>query len=151
MEIPYTTRVGLQVGEPAIATRRGGRRTTQGPSDNRIQANQTAFRSPKPVTAAFAAEQEMQTMDSSLSARRFPRANAADGHSPEFYTVAQLARRLQFTKMTIHRMVNRGELPCYLFGRVKRFHHEDVEAFLRRCRTQEAFQPSVAAASPVGW
>jgi len=58
----------------------------------------------------------------------------AEEANPEFYTVAQLARRLQFTKMTIHRMVSRGELPCYLFGRVKRFHHKDVEAFLRRCR-----------------
>jgi len=74
-----------------------------------------------------------------------------DKSSPEFYTVAQLARRLQFTKMTIHRMVNRGELPCYLFGRVKRFHYKDVEAFLKRCRIQsECAQLGRATASGNG-
>lgn len=71
-------------------------------------------------------------------AQRFPRNGAPEGLPPEFYTVAQLARRLQFTKMTIHRMVSRGELPCYVFGRVKRFHHADVEAFLIRCRSHSA-------------
>ena len=76
-------------------------------------------------------------MGTSDVARRFPR-TGADDRAPEFYTVAQLARRLQFTKMTIHRMVSRGELPCYLFGRVKRFHHADVEAFLTRCRLHSA-------------
>ncbi len=87
------------------------------------------------------------------SARRFPRSGGADDHAPEFYTVAQLARRLQFTKMTIHRMVSRGELPCYLFGRVKRFHHTDVEAFLRRCRSRsvESLQPAPMVAAPMGW
>jgi excisionase family DNA binding protein len=54
--------------------------------------------------------------------------------NPEFYTVAQLARLLQLTEMTIYRMVHRGELPCYSIGRVKRFRQGDVEAFLRRCR-----------------
>jgi excisionase family DNA binding protein len=151
MEIPYMTIAGLHMGEPRTATRHGLRRIMPGPSDNRIQAKETATRSPKPAKAAFAAEQEMPTMNTSVSARRFSRTNTANDHSPEFYTVAQLARRLQFTKMTIHRMVSRGELPCYLFGRVKRFHHEDVEAFLRRCRTQEAFQSPAMAASPVGW
>jgi excisionase family DNA binding protein len=52
----------------------------------------------------------------------------------EFYTVAQLARLLQLTEMTIYRMVHRGDLPCYSIGRVKRFRHNDIEAFLKRCR-----------------
>ncbi len=80
---------------------------------------------------------------SGLSRRRSSSDTTPEG-SPEFYTVAQLAKRLQFTKMTIHRMVNRGELQCYMFGRVKRFHHKDVEAFLARCRmmaTDSARQP----------
>jgi excisionase family DNA binding protein len=58
--------------------------------------------------------------------------------NPEFYTVAQLAKLLQLTEMTIYRMVHRGELPCYSIGRVKRFRHGDVEAFLRRCRVPAA-------------
>lgn len=56
----------------------------------------------------------------------------------EFYTVAQLARLLQLTEMTIYRMVHRGELPCYSIGRVKRFRHNDIEAFLKRCRVPAA-------------
>ena len=52
----------------------------------------------------------------------------------EFYTVEELAERLQLTRMTIYRLVKRGELPCYVIGRSKRFRHEDVEDFLRRCR-----------------
>jgi excisionase family DNA binding protein len=56
----------------------------------------------------------------------------------EFYTVSQLADLLQLTEMTIYRMVNRAELPCYSIGRVKRFRHRDVEDFLDRCRIPAA-------------
>jgi excisionase family DNA binding protein len=94
---------------------------------------------------AAVTHQEMPAMRMSGSARRFSATLMTDELSPEFYTVAQLARRLQFTKMTIHRMVTRGELPCYMFGRVKRFHHQDVEAFLNRCRTQSASSQPAAA------
>jgi excisionase family DNA binding protein len=52
----------------------------------------------------------------------------------EFYTVSQLADLLQLTEMTIYRMVNRGELPCYAFGRMKRFRVGDVEDFLESHR-----------------
>ncbi len=52
----------------------------------------------------------------------------------EFYTVEELAERLQLTRMTIYRLVKRGELPCYVIGRSKRFRHEDVEEFLVGCR-----------------
>jgi excisionase family DNA binding protein len=52
----------------------------------------------------------------------------------EFYTVAQLAKLLQLTEMTIYRMVNRGELPHYRIGRVKRFRSSDVELFLESHR-----------------
>jgi excisionase family DNA binding protein len=67
-----------------------------------------------------------------------PRKAAKEVLNPEFYTVAQLARLLQLTEMTIYRMVHRGELPCYSIGRVKRFRQGDVEAFLRRCRVPAA-------------
>jgi excisionase family DNA binding protein len=56
------------------------------------------------------------------------------GEVREFYTVSQLADLLQLTEMTIYRMVNRGELPCYAIGRVKRFRYRDVEEFLDACR-----------------
>ncbi len=67
-----------------------------------------------------------------------PKKSAKEVQNPEFYTVAQLARLLQLTEMTIYRMVHRGELPCYSIGRVKRFRHGDIEAFLRRCRVPAA-------------
>ena len=56
------------------------------------------------------------------------------GVAREFYTVSQLADLLQLTQMTIYRMVNRAELPCYSIGRVKRFRHRDIEEFLDSCR-----------------
>lgn len=52
----------------------------------------------------------------------------------EFYTVSQLADLLQLTEMTIYRMINRGELPCYAIGRRKRFRQGDVEEFLEQHR-----------------
>ena len=57
---------------------------------------------------------------------------------PEFYTVSQLADLLQLTPMTIYRMVRRGELACHSIGRIKRFRHSDVEAFLSRARQPES-------------
>ncbi len=63
-----------------------------------------------------------------VNAKKNAKENVAN---PEFYTVSQLARLLQLTEMTIYRMVHRGELPCYSIGRVKRFRHNDIEAFLK--------------------
>lgn len=59
----------------------------------------------------------------------------------EFYTVSQLANLLQLTEMTIYRMINRGELPCYAIGRIKRFRHGDVEEFLEQCRVPGTEKP----------
>src|SRR5271157_1964643 len=56
----------------------------------------------------------------------------------EFYTVAQLAELLQLTEMTIYRMISRGELPCYVIGRAKRFRSSDLESFLESCRMPAA-------------
>jgi len=52
----------------------------------------------------------------------------------EFYTVKDLAKLLQVTEMTVYRMIRRGDLPHYKIGRSKRFRHDDVEAFLEKCR-----------------
>jgi len=60
------------------------------------------------------------------------------GRVREFYTVGQLAELLQLTEMTIYRMINRAELPCYAIGRVKRFRHSDIEEFLAGCRIPAA-------------
>jgi len=56
----------------------------------------------------------------------------------EFYTVSQLAELLQLTEMTIYRMISRGELPCYVIGRAKRFRSIDLESFLASCRKPAA-------------
>ncbi len=62
----------------------------------------------------------------------------------EFYTVSQLADLLQLTEMTIYRLINRGELPCYAIGRLKRFRRGDVEDFLQNCRVLgTAKQPTI--------
>jgi|ERR1700694_2847216 putative molybdopterin biosynthesis protein len=52
----------------------------------------------------------------------------------EFYTVSQLADLLQLTEMTVYRMVNRGDLPHYEFGRMKRFSRGDIDDFLKTHR-----------------
>jgi|SRR5450755_4491012 excisionase family DNA binding protein len=56
----------------------------------------------------------------------------------EFYTVSQLAELLQLTEMTIYRMISRGELPCYVIGRAKRFRSSDLETYLASCRMPSA-------------
>jgi excisionase family DNA binding protein len=58
----------------------------------------------------------------------------SENNAKEFYTVSELAALLQLTEMTIYRMINRGDLPCYCLGRIKRFRHDDIEKFLKACR-----------------
>ena len=58
--------------------------------------------------------------------------------SREFYTVGQLAELLQLTEMTIYRMIHRGDLPCYVIGRNKRFRSSDLETFLASRRLPAA-------------
>lgn len=54
--------------------------------------------------------------------------------SKDFYTTGELAEKFSVKPVTIRRMADRGELPYYTFGRSIRFRHEDVEAFLQRCK-----------------
>ena len=65
-----------------------------------------------------------------------------------FYTVSQLAELLQLTEMTIYRMINRGELPHYDFGRVKRFSSTDIDEYLQSHR-REARQSSATETARV--
>ena len=53
----------------------------------------------------------------------------------EFYTAAELARLLAVSRKTVDRLVSRGALPSYRFGRARRFRRDDLERFLQQCRT----------------
>lgn len=53
---------------------------------------------------------------------------------PEFLTVEEVANLLRVTKMTVYRTIDRGEIPYYRLGRLKRFRRSDVEDYLTRCR-----------------
>lgn len=53
----------------------------------------------------------------------------------EFYSAKELADRLGVTETTIYRMVRAGKLACYHIGRAKRFHRDDIIAFLRSVRS----------------
>jgi excisionase family DNA binding protein len=79
-----------------------------------------------------------QNLRRALEPERSIRDSEVPDEIREFYTVRQLADLLQLTEMTIYRMVNRRELPCYAIGRVKRFRHRDVEEFLDACRVPAA-------------
>lgn len=52
----------------------------------------------------------------------------------QFYTLQELAEYLAVNEMTVRRLVNRKELPCYKVGRVYRFRVSDIEAWLGRNR-----------------
>jgi putative molybdopterin biosynthesis protein len=52
-----------------------------------------------------------------------------------FMTTRELADLLRVSEMTVRRLVNRGEIPCYRFGRKMRFLVEDVQKFMTRSKT----------------
>ncbi len=52
----------------------------------------------------------------------------------EFFSVGELAEWLGIGTMTIHRMVKRGDIPCYQVGKLFRFRRTDIEAWLARHR-----------------
>ncbi len=56
----------------------------------------------------------------------------------EFYTAAELARLLAVSRKTVDRLVRRGALPVYRFGRARRFRRTDLETFLAASRTGTA-------------
>ena len=57
-----------------------------------------------------------------------------DLKEPEFMTVEELVKLLRVNRMTIYRILQRGDLPYYQIGKLKRFRRSDVEAFLARAR-----------------
>jgi putative molybdopterin biosynthesis protein len=52
-----------------------------------------------------------------------------------FYDVRQLADLLNVNKMTIYRLVERGDLRAYRIGRALRFRPSEVEEFLANQQT----------------
>ena len=52
----------------------------------------------------------------------------------EFYTSTELAKLLKITQRTVYNLMERGDLPYYEIGRVKRFRKKEVEAYLARQR-----------------
>lgn len=51
-----------------------------------------------------------------------------------FLTVAEVARRMRVSKMTVYRLVHSGELPAIRFGRTFRVQRSAVESLIREAR-----------------
>lgn len=52
----------------------------------------------------------------------------------EFYKAEEIAEALQVSKMTVYRMLEKGDIPYFQFGKVKRVRKEDFDAFLSKSR-----------------
>ncbi len=50
---------------------------------------------------------------------------------PDFLTVAEVARALRVSNMTVYRLVNAGQLPAVRVGRSYRIREEDVRRYLQ--------------------
>jgi excisionase family DNA binding protein len=59
------------------------------------------------------------------------RSGSADPSQVQFLTVAQVAARMQVSKMTVYRLVHGGELPAARVGRSFRVPRRAVENHLR--------------------
>ena len=55
-----------------------------------------------------------------------------------FCTVAEVAARMRVSKMTVYRLVHRGELPAVRVGRSFRVPEHVVEEYLARAYTETA-------------
>ena len=47
-----------------------------------------------------------------------------------FYTVAEVARALRVSNMTVYRLINSGQLPAVRVGKSYRLREEDVSRYL---------------------
>lgn len=57
-----------------------------------------------------------------------------DALSGPFLTVAEVARRMRVSKMTVYRLVHSGELPANRFGRTFRVQRGAVEELIQGAR-----------------
>ncbi|HEY2427646.1 MAG TPA: helix-turn-helix domain-containing protein [Acidimicrobiales bacterium] len=53
-----------------------------------------------------------------------------------FLTVAEVARSLRVSNMTVYRLISSGELPAVRVGKSYRLREEDVDAYLASRYTQ---------------
>ena len=90
---------------------------------------------------AAVAQSTMQSASQSAELENFQNQGKAQLSAPpapaearEFYTTQELADRLRIQPITVYRLARRGDLVFYLVGRAMRFRHQDVEAFLDKCR-----------------
>jgi excisionase family DNA binding protein len=63
-------------------------------------------------------------------------ATAPDPVGGPFLTVAEVARRMRVSKMTVYRLVHSGELPAIQFGRTFRVQRGAVEQLIQGARYQ---------------
>ncbi len=54
----------------------------------------------------------------------------------DFLTVAEVARRLRVSNMTVYRLINSGQLPAARIGKSYRIRDADVDAYLENSYTQ---------------
>ena len=54
----------------------------------------------------------------------------------EFYTPEEIADRLQVNKMTVYRLMERGELQYHQIGKLKRIAGDAFQAFLNQTQRQ---------------
>jgi excisionase family DNA binding protein len=52
----------------------------------------------------------------------------------EFFTPEEIAGRLQVNKMTVYRLLDRGELPYHQIGKLKRISRHDFQEYLDKTR-----------------
>jgi excisionase family DNA binding protein len=56
--------------------------------------------------------------------------------SGDFLTVAEVARRLRVSNMTVYRLINAGQLPAARIGKSYRIRDTDVDTYLENSYTQ---------------
>ncbi|MEO1528032.1 MAG: helix-turn-helix domain-containing protein [Planctomycetota bacterium] len=66
----------------------------------------------------------------------------ADRPSGVFYTVKQIAEKLQISLSMVYGLLARGELACHEFGNCKRISEGDLESFLSSRRNDGPKRPS---------
>ena len=57
----------------------------------------------------------------------------ANPASPDFFTIKQIAERLQVSERTVHRLISSGHLRSYRIGANVRISAADLRNFLTEC------------------
>ncbi len=62
--------------------------------------------------------------------------SSIDYSKARFYTVAEVARVLRVSNMTVYRLISTGQLPAVRVGKSYRLREEDVNRYLSRRFTE---------------